>query len=178
MFELKDKKTGVNHPPMHPNDRCTTTPFIGEDEMASLKRRARHENGNSILVPADMNYEKWSQKYAPEQYKKYYQNPYLPKTKKADDSILDKQLGFYDDLGLNFIPKKCIISSVHIIAGAGTQTAFRSADKYSQLYGGNSQEWMKKTGKIESDKYMFDIHWVEHEKYGKYDFKIKERKLK
>lgn len=63
VFELKDKKTGVNHPPMHPNDRCTTTPFIGEDEMASLKRRARDENGNSILVPADMNYYEWKAKY-------------------------------------------------------------------------------------------------------------------
>lgn len=179
VFELKDKKEGVNYPPIHPNDRCTTTPYIGEEEIAGLKRRARDpKTGKTYLVDANMSYEEWSQKYAPEQYKKYYKNPYLPKIKEAENSILDKQLGFYDDLGLNFIPKKSIISNVHIIAGLGTQTAFRSADKYSQLYGGKPYEWMKKTGKIESNKYIFDIHWVEHEKCGKCGFKIKERKLK
>ena len=37
---------------------------------------------------------------------------------------------------------------------------------------------MKKVGKIESDKYIFDIHFVEHEEYGRYDYKLKGKKLK
>ena len=28
-------------------------------------------------------------------------------------------------------------------------------------YGGNAEDWQKKVGKIESDKYIFDVHWYE-----------------
>lgn len=126
-----------------------------------------------------MKYEEWSMKYAPEKYKKYYINPNLPKTKATKDSILDKQLGFYNETNnLKFIPKSSIISNVYIIAGNGTRTIFRSANKYAQAYGGKSQQWTKRVGKIESDKYVFDIHWVEHNIYGKYDFKLKGKTLK
>lgn len=130
-------------------------------------------------MPQDMTYENWSMQYAPEQYKKYYVNPNFPKTKAVSDSILQKQLGFYNEANnLNFIPKSSIISNVHIIAGNGTQTVFRSANKYAEQYGGKAQEWTKRAGKIESDKYIFDIHWVEHSKYGKYDFKLKGKTLR
>jgi hypothetical protein len=126
-----------------------------------------------------MNYEEWAKKYAPEQYEKYYITNKLPKIKSAEDSILEKQLGFYDENNvLQFIPKNVIIGNVHVIAGKGTNTIFRSADKYAEIYGGNSKEWMKKVGKIESDKYIFDIHFVEHEEYGRYDYKLKGKKLK
>lgn len=179
VFNLKDKKAGKNYPPIHPNDRCTTVAEFDDNVIEGLTRRARDENGNPILVPQNMDYQEWSMQYAPEQYKKYYINPTLPKTKEVKDSILDKQLGFYNETNnLKFIPKSSIISNVHIIAGNGTQTVFRSANKYANTYGGNAQEWMKKAGKIESDKYIFDIHWVEHDKYGKYDFKLKGKKLK
>lgn len=35
---------------------------------------------------------------------------------------------------------------------------------------------MKKAGKIESLKYMFDVHWIEHKEFGAFDYKIKIRK--
>ncbi len=92
-----------------------------------------------------MNYEEWAKKYAPEQYEKYYITNKLPKIKSAEDSILEKQLGFYDENNvLQFIPKNVIIGNVHVIAGKGTNTIFRSADKYAEIYGGNSKEWMKR----------------------------------
>lgn len=126
-----------------------------------------------------MNYQEWSMQYAPEQYKKYYINSDLPKTKAVKNSILNKQLGFYNEANnLKFIPKSSIISNVHIIAGNETQTVFRSASKYAKQYGGKAQEWTKRVGKIESDKYVFDVHWVEHKIYGKYDFKLKGKTLK
>ena len=126
-----------------------------------------------------MTYKEWSMQYAPEQYKKYYISPNLPKAKPVNNSVLDKQLGFYNEANnLKFIPKSSIISNVYIIAGNGTQTVFRSDNKYTQEYGGKPQEWTKRVGKIESDKYIFDVHWVEHNKYGKYDFKLKGKTLK
>ena len=179
VFDVKDRKAGKNYPPIHPNDRCTTVAEFDDDVTECLERRAKNENGKSIIVPQDMSYKEWAMQYAPEQYKKYYINPNLPKTKSVVDGVLDKQLGFYNESNnLKFIPKSSIISNVHIIAGDGTQTVFRSANKYAQLYGGKAQEWTKRAGKIESDKYVFDIHWVEHIKYGKYDFKLKGKTLK
>lgn len=179
VFKVKDRKPGKNCPPIHSNDRCTTVAEFDDDVLDGLQRRARDENGKSILVSQDMNYKKWSMQYAPKQYKKYHINPNLPKTKSTKDSILDKQLGFYNEANnLNFIPKSSIITNVHIIAGNGTQTIFRSSNKYAKEYGGQAEEWMKKVGKIESDKYIFDVHWVEHDKYGKYDFKLKGKTLK
>lgn len=179
VFDVKDRKPGKNYPPIHSNDRCTTVAEFDDDVLDGLQRRARDENGKPIIVPQDINYKKWSMQYAPEQYKKYYINPNLHKTKSTKDSILDKQLGFYNEANnLNFIPKSSIITNAHIIAGNGTQTIFRSSNKYAREYGGQAEEWMKKVGKIESDKYIFDVHWVEHDKYGKYDFKLKGKTLK
>ena len=179
VFKVKERKPGKNCPPIHSNDRCTTVAEFDDDVIDGLQRRVRDENGKPILVPQDMNYKEWSMQYAPEQYKKYYINPNLPKTKSTKDSILDKQLGFYNEANnLNFIPKSSIITNVHIIAGNGTQTIFRSSNKYARKYGGQAEEWMKKVGKIKSDKYIFDVHWVEHDKYGKYDFKLKGKTLK
>lgn len=179
VFNIKDRKPGKNYPPIHSNDRCTTVAVFDDEVIEELERKARDENGKPILVSQNTTYKNWAMQYAPEQYKRYYVNSNLPKTKSVQDSILDKQLGFYDNArNLNFIPKNAIISNVHIIAGDGTQTVFRSANKYANKYGGNSEEWMKKVGKIESDKYIFDVHWVEHRKFGRYDEKIGGKHLK
>ena len=179
IFNIKDRKPGNNYPPIHANDRCTTVAVFDEEIIEELERKARNENGKPILVSQNMTYKDWAMQYVPEQYKKYYINANLPKTKSVQDSILDKQLGFYDSTrNLNFIPKNAIISNVHIIAGDETQTVFRSASKYANKYGGKPEEWTKKVGKIESDKYIFDVHWVEHSKFGKYDEKIGGKHLK
>lgn len=175
---LKIESHGKNYPPIHANDRCTTVAEFDNEVIDGLQRRARDKSGKSILISQNTTYEQWSMQYAPEQYKKYYINPELPKTKLSNDSVLQKQLAFYEEKELKFIPKNVIITNVHIIAGNGTQTVFRSANKYAEQYGGKAQEWTKRVGKIESDKYIFDIHWVEHSKYGKYDFKLKGKTLK
>lgn len=179
VFNVKDRKPGKNCPPIHSNDRCTTVAEYEDKVIEGLRKRARDENGNPILVPQDIKYEEWCMKYAPEQYNKYYIKSKLPKTKITNNDILQRQLGFYDEGGnLKFIPKNVIITNVHIIAGNETSTIFRSAEKYAKAYGGKAEDWMKKAGKIESDKYTFDIHWVEHNKYGKYDFKLKGKTLR
>ena len=53
---LKAKNRGKNFPPVHSNCRCTTVAEFDDEATQGLQRRARDENGNSILVPQDMNY--------------------------------------------------------------------------------------------------------------------------
>ena len=76
-----------------------------------------------------------------------------------------------------FIPQYSKLSNVKTIAGAGSKTVLRVAERLAEKHGGSSSEWKKKVGKIESDKYMFDIHW--YELNGKqYEAKVKERREK
>lgn len=91
---------------------------------------------------------------------------------------IDKKLGFIDNNGTQtFIPKGTEITSIIEIAGKNSKE-FRNADKYVELYGGKLQEWSKRAGKIESDKYIFDIHWVQGENGIFTDWKIKNKNLK
>lgn len=48
---------------MHPNDRCTTVAEFDDDVTEGLQRRARDEDGKSILVSQDMSYNEWKEKY-------------------------------------------------------------------------------------------------------------------
>lgn len=60
VFPVSEAKEGVNYPPLHPNDRCTTVAARTDQELAALKRRARDpETGETKLVPASMTYEEW-----------------------------------------------------------------------------------------------------------------------
>lgn len=67
VFYRKDAKTGINYPPLHPNDRCTTVPYFEDDEIDV--RFAKDKDGNRIEVPSDMSYEEWAKKYLDKNYK-------------------------------------------------------------------------------------------------------------
>lgn len=63
-FKVKDRKPGINCPPMHPWCRSTTICNITDEELANMKRRARNPiTGKNELVPANMTYEQWYKKY-------------------------------------------------------------------------------------------------------------------
>lgn len=77
----------------------------------------------------------------------------------------------------SFIPTGAQFEAVRTIAGKGSKTAFRHAKDYADMFGGAPQEWSKKVGKIESAKYVFDVHWVEKDGV-QYAAKVKNRKEK
>ena len=60
-FYVEDAMPGDNMPPMHPNCRSTTE-AVFEDEIEST-RIARAEDGSQYMVPRDMSYEEWKEKY-------------------------------------------------------------------------------------------------------------------
>ena len=95
------------------------------------------------------------------------------------ETTLKTKLGFVDDNGqLTFIPTKAIITNTKIIASIDVKNVFRGANKYVDKYGGNESDYCKVAGKIESAKYIFDIHFVKDKVGNEYDFKIKSKTLK
>lgn len=165
---LDEAEPGKTLPPFHPNCRTTIAPYVGD--TPGSQRRARDKDGNDILVRGDMSYREW--------YNTYIKPHELPKTIKAPDGELSKQLGFRgEDHRMRFIPKHAEIKNVVVIAGPEVRRPFRIAGQLSETYGGAPDAWLKKSGTIESDRYVFEVHWAEMD--GKmYTPKIKGRKEK
>lgn len=61
VFRLKDRKVGVNYPPLHPNCRSCVAPYFGD--LSKSERIARGEDGKTYKVPANMSYTEWHSKY-------------------------------------------------------------------------------------------------------------------
>ena len=80
IFEVAEAKPGVNFPTLHPNCRCTTAPVFDGDDISALQRRARNPvTGKNELVPADMTYGEWKEKYL------YGNEPGLANKSDSDD---------------------------------------------------------------------------------------------
>ncbi|MCD7774414.1 MAG: phage head morphogenesis protein [Clostridiales bacterium] len=95
----------------------------------------------------------------------------------TEEINLQNQLSYTYHGENSFIPNETVINNVHTIAGKGSNTSLRIAKKLSAKYGGKVSDWSKKVGKIESDKYIFDVHW--YELNGKqYRMKLKNRSAK
>lgn len=60
IFYVKDMQSGVNAPPMHPDCRSATAPYLGELKGTRI---ARDKNGNNVKVPKNMTYKEWHEKY-------------------------------------------------------------------------------------------------------------------
>ena len=63
VFELKDRKTGVNYPPMHPNCRSKTRAYMGEEIEATLKRRARNPITGKNEIIDNVSYKEWAKQH-------------------------------------------------------------------------------------------------------------------
>jgi SPP1 gp7 family putative phage head morphogenesis protein len=65
IYEVKDAVPGKNLPALHPYCRSTTIAYFGKDTRVNIQRRARDpKTGKNILVPANMNFAEWQEKYA------------------------------------------------------------------------------------------------------------------
>lgn len=63
-FKVKDRKVGVNCPPMHPWCRSTTVGVVDRKYLESKRRAAIDpKTGKTIYVPGNMTYDEWYKKY-------------------------------------------------------------------------------------------------------------------
>ena len=56
-FPVKDAQVGVNYPPMHPNCRCDTVPYIDNSYAERVARDV--ETGRSVAIDGDITYTEW-----------------------------------------------------------------------------------------------------------------------
>lgn len=64
IFPVKERKAGVNSPPMHPWCRSTTVAVISEELLKKMTRRARDlVTGKVLTLPGNMTYQEWYNKY-------------------------------------------------------------------------------------------------------------------
>lgn len=92
--------------------------------------------------------------------------------------FLQEQLQYKAINGKNeFIPQNALIKNLKTIAGNGSNTPIRVESSLIKRYGGSVGEWKKRVGAIESDKYIFDVHWYELDGH-QYETKMKFRKEK
>lgn len=98
----------------------------------------------------------------------------LKRLYKDNHNYLQSQLDYIYNGEKNFIPTGAVMTSVRTIAGKGAKTELRVEENLINVFGGQYGEWRKRVGKIESERYIFDIHWYELD--GKqYDAKVKYR---
>lgn len=63
VFEYKNKETGVNFPPLHPNCRSKTRGYLGEEVEKMLQRRARNTiNGKNEIID-NISYNDWAKEH-------------------------------------------------------------------------------------------------------------------
>lgn len=63
IFEVKDRKEGINCPAMHPYCRSTTITYFDDEVLANMKRRAKDKNGNYVILDKFMTYEEYCKKF-------------------------------------------------------------------------------------------------------------------
>lgn len=182
--------------------RRARDPITGKNELVDGDTNYRDwynslsdEQKNALLTARKKDTRKTADKLQYEKYKKVIGKENMPKTfdkfqdlkynngkewdalKKrfayTNKPYVQKQLVYTLPNGeKGFIPAKATIKSVKTIAGANSSTKLRVEERLIELYGGQTGEWEKKVGKVESDKYIFDVHW--YELNGKqYEAKVK-----
>lgn len=70
-FKVSEAQTGVNLPPIHPNDRCTIMAYFPHKDYSKGTRIARNINtGKNYKVRRDMSYKEWREQIGTEELEK------------------------------------------------------------------------------------------------------------
>lgn len=144
--------------------------------MAANETADREQYDRYLKVLGKKNLPKTFDKFQDLKYNNISEYNQLKKMYRYENKpYLQEQFAYITPNGeKNFIPKDTVISSTKTIAGAGSKTELRVEKQLVKKYGGSVGEWKKRVGKVESSKYIFDIHWYELNG-EQYDMKLSHR---
>lgn len=156
-------KTIISNPDALIEEKKRKNLSSDKEQLAKYKKALGNEAPSSIASFQEIKYND-SETY----------NSLKRKFKEKNTSI-DEQFSYLANGKKEFIPSNSRFTHTKAIAGKGSNTDIRVVDKLVEKYGGSKEDWSKKVGKIESGKYIFDLHW--YELNGKqYEMKLKHRK--
>jgi SPP1 gp7 family putative phage head morphogenesis protein len=72
-FKVNEARTGVNLPPLHPNDRCTTVAYYPGEDISGTRTARNPETGKNYKVDRHMTYEQWRKEVGTEELEKAQQ---------------------------------------------------------------------------------------------------------
>lgn len=142
-FNVKDRQSGENYPPIHPNDRCTTVPVFDDEVTEKLQRRAKDENGKTILIPQNMNYQQWYEKYVDK-----------------EEGIIDNLFNSHNKISLKDISKQKLSIINNAFSNENIKNIALKTNIKEIKLGGNKSYHQK--GKIVL-KTNYNSHTVRHE---------------
>nr|DAI73246.1 MAG TPA: minor capsid protein [Caudoviricetes sp.] len=67
VFKVSDMKPGITAPPLHCHCRSCTAPYF--DDAEDAERAARGKDGKTYMVPGDITYKEWEQKFVGDRQK-------------------------------------------------------------------------------------------------------------
>lgn len=175
IFNVKDAEAGVNLPPLHPHCRSTTRAYLGESTLKDIKRRARDpETGKSYLVPGDMSYKQWYDKFVVNKYGKDKTEVFekMIKNKSSDRKQLNefkevlgkespKTLKDFQELKYNDIEewkltkynyklKKEVIDNPNVVLNNANKFEVNENKYLKYIFGGENKDGLAKGRAIES----------------------------
>lgn len=151
-FKLKDRKVGVNYPPMHPFCRSTTSIGINKEVLSKMERRARDPvTGKTYKVPANMSYKEWHDKYVKSDPKAMA----AEKAYKYRHSDKEQFKRYSEVLGKEFVPdtfeKFQELKYINPEEWKDLKYKYRTVNRYKVDYGE-----VKPSTILELDKYAFE----------------------
>lgn len=178
--------------PVHPHCMCHLVPLMdGQVDMDEMHdqveeggrayiRRMKSSDRMNLLgrtgikgVMEGGSWAKHARGYSRDVMRTRLNNSLIP-----DIIHIGEPLAYTNQGRSGFIPRNTVVEVKNIIAGAGTSTELRIAEKLVLSYGGTEAQWQKLVGSIESANLLFDIHWYHHPEVGNVGFKIKNLKEK
>lgn len=143
IFNVKDRVPGKNCPPIHSNDRCTTVAVFADEVTEELQRRAKDENGKPILIPQNMNYQQWYEKYVDK-----------------EEGIIDNLFNSHNKISLKDISKQKLSIINNAFSNENIKNIALKTNIKEIKLGGNKSYHQK--GKIVL-KTNYNSHTVRHE---------------
>ena len=67
VFKVSDMKPGITAPPLHCHCRSCTAPYF--DDAEDAERAARGKDGKTYMVPGDITYKEWEQRFVGDRQK-------------------------------------------------------------------------------------------------------------
>ena len=122
VYAMAECEIGRTAPPFHPNCRCTTAPYIEDEE--GMTRIARDKDGKTYDVPADMTYKEWKEKFVDEdEYPRFLEN--------KSSKIIDIANG----MKYNISPakEKELVQGYRTAIGKGDISPFITFEQYKQV---------------------------------------------